>query len=403
MAMKESTKRSLTGALVMTLLSGLLVLVIAFFTTPMCIVINGDEEIEVECGDAFEDPGAYVRFGLGEIASEGNVDTSKLGEYEIWYSFITEKVKRTVRVIDTTRPEIHIEGTATLSIAKGDTYVEQGFSAWDIADGDLTDKVWTETDLDTSVPGEYHISYYVSDSSGNTTRERRKVSVTEGGPLTMDMVHFDLDPYYPDVICKETPYDEEKYKKTVFFGDSFIGYMAAYRVGIAENLWSKGGMIPTEVYTRALDIGITKTTYTFPQLMDKYHPETVIILLGNQVSAYWTHDYFRSVMDGIYGGIKAKYPDTNIVIMSLCPFSVEGDAVNKSQRGFYRNDRVNKINAVYCEICRKYGLKFMNVAEVLKDPSNGYCRKDLVGPDYFHLNMVGFYELLDYVQHHMDW
>ena len=235
----------------MSVLSGLLVFVIAFFTTPMMIALNGEDVLTVECGDAFEDPGAKLRLDMGELKSEGSVDSSKVGDYEIAYSFLTERKVRTVRVVDTTRPEIILEGSAAVSVEKGGKYVEQGYSAWDIADGDLTDNVWVESDVDLNTIGEYHVSYYVSDSSGNTTRERRKVSVTAKGPMTMDMISFDLNPFYPDVVCRERPFDEEKYANTVYFGDSFIGYMRAYGVGITANMWSRGGMSPSEIYTRS--------------------------------------------------------------------------------------------------------------------------------------------------------
>ena len=396
-------KRALTDTVIMLFVSALLILCIAFFTTPLMIRLSGDETETVECGDIFEDPGAELRLGIGELKSEGHVDTSKVGEYEIIYTFLTERKVRTVMVVDTTRPEIKLEGSTSISIVKGGPYTEQGYSAWDIADGDLTEAVWTESDVDLGTPGEYHISYYVSDSSGNTTRERRRVVVTDKGPMTMDMVSFDLNPYYPDVICREAPFDQAKYENTVFFFFFFIGYMRDYRVGIVENLWSRGGMTPEQIYTRDINVGLESEGLTFFDAMDREKPDTVIILLGNQVSRHWTPDYFRTVFDGIYASLASRYPDTNIVICSLAPFSREGDAYNIRELGFSRNDRINKINTVYCELCRKYGFKFMNVAEVLKDPADGYCKADLMGPDYFHLSKKGFTVMLEYVQAHMDW
>lgn len=44
-----------------------------------------------------------------------------------------------------------------------------------------------------------------------------------------------------------------------------------------------------------------------------------------------------------------------------------------AQEGFDRNDRINKMNAHMCELCRNYGFKFMNVAKELKDPATGCC------------------------------
>ena len=389
-------------AILMTLISLVLILLIMTFTTPLFLKLSGEEHMTAEWGEPFEDPGAEVLFGLGEAKTEGNVDVTRLGTYTLRYSFLTEELIRTVTVVDTVRPEIVLKGASVLSVEKGGRYVEQGWEATDNVDGDLSENVWTESDLNLGEIGEYHISYYVSDSSGNETRVRRKISVTAKGPMSQSMTEFDLDPFYPDVICGEAPFDQEKYENIVFFGDSFIGYLRAYNLGITKNMWSSGGLIPTEIYTKALEVGFDQTSYTFIDLMNRNHPETVVILLGNQVSAYWTPDYYKSVMDNIYGDIKKRYPDTTFVICSLCPFSAEGDSYNISSKGFSRNDRVNKINAVYCELCRKHGFRFMNAAEVLKAP-NGYCKPEWMGPDYFHLNKKGFEVLLDYVQKHMDW
>ena len=121
-----------------------------------------------------------------------------------------------------------MEGSTDKYLLTGEEYVEPGYRAFDENDGDITASVTIESDLDTAVPGEYHISYIACDKAGNAARERRKVTVVDEGPLMQDRLSFDLDPFYDDVICKyneytdesepmtSTAYFQKKYKEILF-------------------------------------------------------------------------------------------------------------------------------------------------------------------------------------------
>ena len=98
------------------------VLAAAVLAFPLLIVMRGDSEISIGQNEAFEDPGAYVVFGRGEINGEGIVDTSHLGDYTVTYSFLTEKRTRTVHVVDRKRPVITLLGASEKYIIKGDEY-----------------------------------------------------------------------------------------------------------------------------------------------------------------------------------------------------------------------------------------------------------------------------------------
>ena len=388
---------------VMLAVSGALILLTAFLTSPLAAIVKGPKDMTVECGDPFEDPGCVYLLGLGKGKVSGRVDTGKTGDYVLSYGILNVEVKRTVHVVDTRRPEIKLKGTGSISAEKGTAYEELGYTAWDIADGDLTDKVYTESDLDMSTPGVYHISYYVTDAAGNATRERRTVTVTEKGPMTQSMTEFDLDPFFPDVICKEVPFDEEKYESTVIFGDSFVGYMVDYGIGLTDNMWSRGAYAADEVYSKTLKVGQTESGKTFFELMDEYRPPCVIILLGNHTSWLWPVSYYRSVFDGLFAECRNRYPETVFAVCSLPPYDEGEDYAYLYERGFLRNQRINEANTVFCELCRKYGMKFINAAEILKDPANGYCRAEYMGPDKFHLSTEGFEAMLGYIRTHMDY
>ncbi len=74
-------------------------------------------------------------------------------------------------------PEIKLNGGDQYVITVGSFYSDPGFEATDSADGDLTDKVLVEGDVDWLNPGTYPITYTVADSMGNSTSVTREVYV----------------------------------------------------------------------------------------------------------------------------------------------------------------------------------------------------------------------------------
>ena len=144
--------------------------------------VYGDEELQVEYGTVFNDPGLYAvtsgnLFGESEdhlpIEISGSVDTGKLGTYTLRYTtrhgFSEYSVERHVTVVDTTPPVIelkHIEGYSPTWMTG---YAEEGYTARDNVDGDITGKVQRLKLAD-------RVQYTVSDSSGNVTTVERELS-----------------------------------------------------------------------------------------------------------------------------------------------------------------------------------------------------------------------------------
>ncbi|MGE5473517.1 MAG: S-layer homology domain-containing protein [Ignavibacteriales bacterium] len=85
-----------------------------------------------------------------------------------------------VLVLDTTAPVITRLGDAEVTIEQGNAYTDAGATALDAIEGDITSKIVTVNPVDTSVLGEYTVTYNVSDLAGNTATEvTRKVTVVE--------------------------------------------------------------------------------------------------------------------------------------------------------------------------------------------------------------------------------
>lgn len=143
----------------------------------------GDEQYSVCSLKLFIEPGYSAIDNLdGNITN--NVDKKyvddNLIEYYVKDSSNNETKKyRKLIVQDNIKPEIKLNGDSTIYLNINDSYSEQGASASDNCDGDLTDKIEISNSVDTSKVGEYAITYKVMDSSNNESSEIRKIIVSE--------------------------------------------------------------------------------------------------------------------------------------------------------------------------------------------------------------------------------
>jgi hypothetical protein len=84
------------------------------------------------------------------------------------------------RASDFTKPIITLIGADSITITEGDLYTDDGATASDNFDGDLTSEIVTFNPVDTETAGAYEVTYNVSDSAGNSANEVvRKVKVEE--------------------------------------------------------------------------------------------------------------------------------------------------------------------------------------------------------------------------------
>jgi len=106
------------------------------------------------------------------VISEGTVDASTLGSYTITHTATHEKktvsATQTVIIQDTTAPVITLTGGEIGYYSPGYTYAENGYTAIDNYDGDITDQVVCTQNEDS-------ITYTATDSLGNTASVTRKL------------------------------------------------------------------------------------------------------------------------------------------------------------------------------------------------------------------------------------
>ena len=172
-------------------------------TTPPVISILGTNPVNVNKGDTYSDEGATATDDVdGDITAnikvDNQVDTSVAGTYYVYYTVSdaagneATQVTRKVIVIsseDTTPPVISILGTNPVNVNKGDTYSDEGATATDDVDGDITANIKVDNQVDTSVAGTYYVYYTVSDAAGNeATQVTRKVIVISSEDTTPPVI-----------------------------------------------------------------------------------------------------------------------------------------------------------------------------------------------------------------------
>ena len=153
--------------------------VIVSDTAAPVITLIGAATINLNVGETYNELGATATDNFdgnltSSIVTTGTVNTNSAGTYLVNYNVIDSsgnaatQVTRTVNVTaDTTPPVIALVGASTLNLNIDDTYNEQGATATDNQDGNLTSSIVITGTVNTSASGSYTVNYNVSDAAGN--------------------------------------------------------------------------------------------------------------------------------------------------------------------------------------------------------------------------------------------
>ena len=173
--------------------------------------MTGPETMELECFSQYQEPGIYA-VTVGEIFGEGDkrlavdvesdLDSSKLGEYSVKYTvdymFRKYSTERKVQVVDKISPVLELKYVEGYQASWFTGYEEEGYTATDNYDGDLTAKVESREE-------ENRMVYTVADSSGNVTTMVREplysftepeISLEGGNEISVNASLSFTDPGY---------------------------------------------------------------------------------------------------------------------------------------------------------------------------------------------------------------
>lgn len=284
-----------------------------FFVDQWHIEIDaGDKnDIKTEYGETYDDgtitaalKGRYLlKKGFPvAVTSEGSVDTSKLGSYTIHYhaSFLFWKGEdsKTVAVVDTIPPEIKLTTDPDHYTLPGHPYEEEGYTASDNVDGDLTDQVTSEEKDGTVI-------YKVSDSSGNETTVTRTIVYDDPIPpvLTLKgdsemsiMAGSDYeDPGYTaednvdgdltDKVSVEgsvNTYSAGTYTLTYTVKDNYGNEASAERTVTVEPVRQADTVNPTgKIVYLTFDDGPGEYTSKLLDILDKYNVKATFFTVGS--------------------------------------------------------------------------------------------------------------------------
>jgi|LSQX01.2.fsa_nt_gb hypothetical protein len=124
---------------------------------------------------------------------------------------------------DNTAPEISLIGESSHYLSLGEKYVEQGATAYDENDGDLSSKIEISGSVNENLIDEYPIYYTVKDKAKNTASISRKVYVTAKKLESHYNVSRDDETFVTEVIATSS-YNRLAYKNFGNFGNSEIFY-----------------------------------------------------------------------------------------------------------------------------------------------------------------------------------
>lgn len=155
----------------------------------LLIILKGPKELKIKKGGLYTEFGAVLINTVTNTITAlppqniaGTVNTSLEGKYTINYSYTgaTSKYRTIIvesaqTITDSIKPIITLNGTSTMNITLGSSFIDPGASATDNIDGNITSRITKTGVVNTSVKGTYYINYDVIDVSGNKAITQTRV------------------------------------------------------------------------------------------------------------------------------------------------------------------------------------------------------------------------------------
>jgi len=234
------------------------------------VLLAPDASVTVTIDAQVNDP---VRPGTDSVSASATLDT-----------FLGEVASNTVETPigpDIEPPEITLNGPAELTVECSNGFSDPGATAEDDRDGDLTGGIAVTGVVDTSLPGEYALTYAVQDTAGNVTERTRVVTVVDTTPPTLRFVpgtDFEVcrssGSFVPEVVATDAC---AALVTTTVEGVVDLGVAGVYPItatandGFGETVLTRNfsvittGGCPTICEITEVDLLNTAQTYAFPE------------------------------------------------------------------------------------------------------------------------------------------
>lgn len=262
----------------------------------------GDNDITLNVFEEYKENGTKATFRGKDITKnvtvDGNVDTNKIGTYNLLYTVEYKgkkaNLKRIIKVVDTVAPQIQLYGENKYSMYVGETFNDPGVQAIDNYDGDITSSVNIDNPINSNTAGIYIVTYEVSDTSGNITSITREIEVKNKPIISQGIAVLNYHFFYSDGeecnqgICLNTTKFEEQLKylkdngyKTLKM-DEFVRWMYG-EVELPEK------SVLLTIDDGAMGTGFHNGNKLIP-LLEKYEVHATLFL----VTGWWDINNYKS-------------------------------------------------------------------------------------------------------------
>lgn len=136
--------------------------------------------------------------------------------------------------------------------------------------------------------------------------------------------------------------------------------------------------------------------YTVPDAVAMLKPKRIIICYGtNNLSGSSTDatNYIKTYLQGLQA-IQTAWPYCDIIVSAIPPLDQQRENTNLTMT------QVDAYNAALVQMCEENGFKFLNSAEVLRDNTTGWAKKDYTLSDGVHLSKEAVTAYFTYVRTH---
>ncbi len=166
-----------------------------FDTIPPALSVSGPKVITRQPGEPFSYPNANATDNVdcdltNAIKISSNVNTDKTGIYFVTYS-VSDSAGNTaaqtiqVNIAGDAPPQLYVSSIHSISFWQGTSISIPHATAQDDIDGDLSDAIEVHHNININIPGQYVITYSITDSNGSTTIKLIDVFIVKDEPPTI--------------------------------------------------------------------------------------------------------------------------------------------------------------------------------------------------------------------------
>ncbi|OUN75222.1 lipase [Faecalibacterium sp. An58] len=207
--------------------------------------------------------------------------------------------------------------------------------------------------------------------------------------------HYQVDTQSAALLTETADAGEAYLNDTLFLGDS--NTVRLYNNGLIslQQFCAKEGIgIQSAISEQLVTFKGTDQRYTMAEAVAMMKPRRVVITLGTNDNGMDV-DTFINYYTQFVQSIQASYPYTDIIVNTVPPVPE-----NHSNYPDTSQEKIDDFNMALLTMCENLGVKFLNSAEVLKDPSSGFGLSDYFIDGDIHLKSSGLKAVLNYLTTH---